>query len=178
MMDNQLTFDDLRAYQAGQLSGPARHRVERLLLEDPFYADALAGLEAMQQTGTPPSTQLTELRDALQQRIHESATKKRLWPLWIATTTAAILFMLAMAIYFIFFAPKQPAKPKSVPSSHTSHVLSSRDTPGQTKADGFEHKPVESAQMPVYMPGRPSFMPNQESLVFPSEPTVETNTLD
>ena len=174
MMDNQLTFDDLRAYQAGQLSGPARHRVERLLLEDPFYADALAGLEAMQQTGTPPSTQLTELRDALQQRIHESATKKRLWPLWIATTTAAILFMLAMAIYFIFFAPKQPAKPKTAPSSHTSHVLSSRDTPDQTNTDG----PVESAPMPVYVPGGSSFMPTQDSLVYSSGPTVETHTLD
>ena len=51
-MNDQLTFDELRAYQSGQLKGPARHRVERLLLEDPFYADALAGLEAMQQTAS------------------------------------------------------------------------------------------------------------------------------
>jgi anti-sigma factor RsiW len=113
-MNDQLTFDDLRAYQAGRLSGAARHRVERLLLEDPFYADALAGLEAMQQTATPTSEQLDSLRSALQNRIHESATKKRLWPLWIATTTAAILFMLAMAIYFIFFAPNRPNKLKPV----------------------------------------------------------------
>ncbi|AQG79951.1 hypothetical protein [Spirosoma montaniterrae] len=110
-MNDHLTFDDLRAYQAGRLSGPARHRVERLLLEDPFYADALSGLEAMQQAATPTSEQLADLRNALKDRIHASATKKRLWPLWIATTTAAILFMLAMAIYFIFFAPKQPPQP-------------------------------------------------------------------
>ncbi len=118
-MNDYLTFDDLRAYQAGLLSGPAQHRVERLLLEDPFYADALAGLEAMQQTATdasgrPAAAQLADLRDTLQQRIHASANRKRLWPLWIATTTAAILFMLAMAIYFIFFAPKQPPKPAPV----------------------------------------------------------------
>ena len=115
-MNNQLTFDELQAYQMGRLKGPARHRVERLLLEDPFYADALAGLEAMQQTATglasgPMSEQMADLRDALHQRIHESATQKRLWPLWIATATATILFMLAVAIYFIYFAPKQPAKP-------------------------------------------------------------------
>lgn len=121
-MNDQLTFDDLRAYQAGQLSGSARYRVERLLLENPFYADALAGLEAMQQTATataarPSAEQLADLRDALHQRIHESATPKRLWPLWIATTTAAILFMLAIAIYFIFFAHKQPARPKPKPTS-------------------------------------------------------------
>lgn len=133
-MNDQLTFDDLWAYQAGRLSGPAQHRVERLLLEDPFYADALAGLEAMQQTATdasarPTAEQLASLRSALNQRIHESATKKRLWPLWIATTTAAILFMLAVAIYFIFFAPKhQPTRPVPGPRSLT-HIGASRTLP-------------------------------------------------
>lgn len=125
-MNNQLTFDELRAYQAGRLSGPAQHRVERLLLENPFYADALAGLEALQQKSTSKHTadQMASLRDALHQRIHESATKKRLWPLWIATTTAAILFMLAMAIYFIFFAPKQLPKPGPVsPTKTTAQII-------------------------------------------------------
>lgn len=121
-MNDQLSFTDLQAYQSGQLSGPARYRVERLLLENPFYADALAGLEAMQQTAAgaaarPTTEQLADLRDALHERIHESANQKRLWPLWIATTTAAILFMLAMAIYFIFFAPKQPVKPVPKPAT-------------------------------------------------------------
>ncbi|PRY45469.1 hypothetical protein CLV58_102218 [Spirosoma oryzae] len=113
-MSNQLTFDELRAYQAGQLSGPARHRVERALLEDPFYADALAGLEAMQQAARPTPEQLSSLRDALQDRIHASATKKRLWHLWIATITAALLFVFAVAIYMIYFMPKKMAKPAPV----------------------------------------------------------------
>lgn len=132
-MNDHLTFDDLRAYQAGRLSGPAQHRVERILLEDPFYADALAGLEAMHQTATgasgrPAAEQLADLRDALHQRIHASANRQRLWPLWIATTTAAILFMLAVAIYFIYFAPKQPtkpvpARPAKAATQHVSHNL-------------------------------------------------------
>ncbi|WP_223860148.1 hypothetical protein [Spirosoma validum] len=121
-MNDQLTFNDLRAYQAGKLSGPARHRVERILLENPFYADALAGLEAMQQTATPTAEQLADLRTTLHQRIHESATKKRLWPLWIATTTAAILFMLAIAIYLIFFATKQPVKPTPKPANSATSL--------------------------------------------------------
>ena len=135
-MIDQLTFDELRAYQSGQLSGPARYRVERLLLENPFYADALAGLEAMQQTaaGTQPTTeQLAALRDALQERIHASANQKRLWPLWIATTTAAILFMLAMAIYFIFFAPKQPAKPAPKPVHAVTGIVHSSAFNSQLK---------------------------------------------
>lgn len=123
-MIDQLTFDDLRAYQSGQLNGPARYRVERLLLENPFYADALAGLEAMQQTAVHPTTeQLAGLRNALHERIHASANQKRLWPLWIATTTATILFMLAVAIYFIFFAPKQPAKPIQKPAKTVTSFL-------------------------------------------------------
>ncbi|ADB40179.1 hypothetical protein [Spirosoma linguale] len=123
-MIDQLTFDELRAYQSGQLNGPARYRVERLLLENPFYADALAGLEAMQQgTAQPTAEQLAGLRDALHERIHASANRKRLWPLWIATATAAILFMLAMAIYFIFFAPKYPPKPKAKPTNSVTSSL-------------------------------------------------------
>ncbi|WP_254448709.1 hypothetical protein [Spirosoma rhododendri] len=110
-MSEQLTFDELRAYQAGQLSGPARHRVERVLLEDPFYADALAGLEAMQQAARPTPAQLASLRDTLQDRIHASATKKRLWHLWIATILAALLLVFAVAIYLIYFVPKKMHKP-------------------------------------------------------------------
>lgn len=133
-MNDQLTFDDLRAYQAGQLQGPARHRVERLLLENPFYADALAGLEAMQQTASDMTAgamaeQMADLRDALHDRIHASANKKRLWPLWIATTTATILFMLAMAIYFIFFAPKYHRKPTPATPVQTTSCLPQQNTP-------------------------------------------------
>ncbi|WP_332369049.1 hypothetical protein [Spirosoma telluris] len=133
-MNDQLTFEELRAYQSGRLSGPARHRVERLLLENPFYADALAGLEAMQQTAAGVASgsmteQMADLRDALHQRIHESANKKRLWPLWIATTTAAILFMLAVALYFIYFVAKHPAKPKPITPSKTATTYPKQGNP-------------------------------------------------
>ena len=138
-MNDQLSFEELRAYQSGRLNGPARHRVERLLLENPFYADALAGLEAMQKTATGVTSssmtnQMADLRDALHQRIHESANQKRLWPLWIATTTAAILFMLAMAIYFIFFMPKQPLKPKPATPIKTTAVYDKHANPIEQKA--------------------------------------------
>lgn len=133
-MNDQLTFEELRAYQSGRLSGPARHRVERLLLENPFYADALAGLEAMQQTAAGVASgsmteQMADLRDALHQRIHESANKKRLWPLWIATTTAAILFMLAVALYFIYFVAKHPTKPKPITPSKTATIYPKQGNP-------------------------------------------------
>jgi hypothetical protein len=101
-VSNQLTINELRAYQAGQLDGPARHRVERLLLEDPFYADALEGLEALQRTGASLPKQTAQLRRALHERINESATERRLFPLWITTMAASIALVMGVALYFIY----------------------------------------------------------------------------
>ncbi len=101
-MNNQLTINELRAYQAGQLDGPARHRVERLLLEDPFYADALEGLEALQRKGASLPKQTAQLRQALHARIGESATERRLYPLWVTTMAASILLVLGVSFYFIY----------------------------------------------------------------------------
>ncbi len=120
---DQLTLDDLRAYQSGLLTGASRHRVERLLLEQPFYADALAGLEALQQTGASLPAQTAQLRSALHRRVRESATKRRLWPLWLTTAIAAIILVLCIAIYLIFFT--KPVKPVVRPAQKTTHVSQS-----------------------------------------------------
>jgi hypothetical protein len=101
-VNNQLTIDELRAYQAGQLDGPARHRVERLLLEDPFYADALEGLEALQQVGASLPKQTAKLRLALDARVRESATERRLFPLWVGTMAASIVLVMGVAFYLIY----------------------------------------------------------------------------
>ena len=109
---NQLTASELQAYQAGQLTGQAQHRVERLLLENPFYADALEGLDALQQAGTSVAGQTSELRDALHRRIQESATERRLLPLWLTALTAAIILMVCVAIYLILFSPNAKPPPR------------------------------------------------------------------
>ena len=105
---NELSLDDLRAYRANQLSGPARHRVERLMLENPFYADALDGLDALQQhVGGSLKSQTRELHLALQQRIQESATTRRLMPLWVTSLVASVLLVLSVSIYLIINTAQQ-----------------------------------------------------------------------
>lgn len=104
------TLDELRAYQAGQLSDAARHRVERLLLENPFYADALDGLDALQQAGASLPDQTARLREALYNRVHESANQRRLWPLWITSLAASILLVMSVALYLILFQPQPVAR--------------------------------------------------------------------
>ncbi|HEX9956609.1 MAG TPA: hypothetical protein VGA96_05125 [Fibrella sp.] len=101
-LNDQLSLDDLRAYQADQLSGPARHRIERLMLENPFYADALEGLDALQQVGGSLKSQTHDLHIALQERVHESATPRRLMPLWVTSMVASVLLVMSVAIYLIF----------------------------------------------------------------------------
>ncbi len=124
---DQLTLDELRSYQAGRLTGTARHRVERLLLENPFYADALAGLEALQQTGASLPAQTAQLRSALHRRVHESATKQRLWPLWVTTAIAAIILVICITIYLIYFTrPAQTTKPTRALVPRSVSVVPSR----------------------------------------------------
>ncbi len=104
-MNDQLTIEDLRAYQNGQLTGAAQHRVERLLLENPLYADALDGLEALHRTGKLPA-QTATLKKALHKRVRQSATQQRLMPLWTTALIACILLAMAIAVYLIFVVPK------------------------------------------------------------------------
>jgi len=114
--NDQLSLDDLRAYQADLLSGPARHRVERLLLENPFYADALDGLDALQQVGGSLKSQTRDLHLALQERVHESATPRRLMPLWVTSLAASVLLVLAVSVYLIVNTAKtQRAAVQAVP---------------------------------------------------------------
>ena len=123
-MNNQLTINELRAYQAGRLDGPARHRVERLLLEDPFYADALEGLEALQRAGASLPKQTAQLRRALHERINESATERRLFPLWVTTMVASIVLMMGVALYFIYTTdPAKTAVTKQIESTHAEPIV-------------------------------------------------------
>jgi anti-sigma factor RsiW len=113
-MNDDLSLDELRAYRAGQLSAPDRHRVERLLLEQPFYADALDGLEALQQRATRSlPAQTADLRAALHRRVRSAGHRRRLWRLWFTTAVAAILLALVVAVYLIFRAEQTRRKPKT-----------------------------------------------------------------
>lgn len=116
-LNDQLSLDDLRAYQAGQLSSTAHHRVERLLLENPFYADALDGLDALQQVGGGLKSQTRDLHLALQERVHESANTRRLMPLWVTSMVASVLLVLSVAVYLIF-SNTQPQKQTTPALAH------------------------------------------------------------
>ncbi len=121
--NHPLTLDELRAYQAGTLSAAEQHRVERLLLESPLYADALEGLEAIQQAGSGLQRQTRSLHVALERRIHEAATPRRLMPLWVTSLAASVLLVLSVSFYLIYtFNPATKTAQKGGIPSITSVI--------------------------------------------------------
>lgn len=146
---DQLTIDDLRAYRAGQLTGAALHRVERLLLENPFYADALDGLDALQQVGANLHTHTRDLHIALQERVEgiaaETATPRRLMPLWVTSAAASILLVVCVALYYFFYVIPGRGNVPTVDTIEPGTVLMDAKALGLTAPD----KAPEVAPTPV-----------------------------
>ncbi|MBO0930015.1 hypothetical protein [Fibrella aquatilis] len=143
-----LTLDELRAYQAGQLSAAEQHRIERLLLENPIYADALEGLEAIQQAGSSLQRQTKSLHEALQERIHEAATPRRLMPLWVTSLAASVLLVMSVALYLIYTTnPAITVAQKSgIPA--VTHVTQPQLEPGTVLLDVKDLGTAETASAP------------------------------
>ncbi|MFD1143984.1 TonB family protein [Larkinella insperata] len=115
MTDNQphndhLSPDDLRNYRAGVLSAAERHRVERLLLENPLYAEALEGMETAEQETSDLTRVSNELRQRLQKRIEDDKTRRL--PRWISALAASIA--LVMGIGLFLWLPETPEEEQAV----------------------------------------------------------------
>jgi TonB family protein len=113
-----LTADDLRNYRAGTLSAAKQHRVERLLLENPLYADALEGLETAEQDGIELHTASNALRERLQNRIGDPQTRR--WPVWIPAAAASVVLALSIGLYLRLQEKPQSEKAVSRPAPEIS----------------------------------------------------------
>ena len=88
-----LDIDVLEDYLDGKLDAKTMHKVERLSLEDPFVAEALAGLSQ-----SPKRTQsLSLLQKQLQERIAQKPIEKKRW----AITSQRLSIAAAAAVLFI-----------------------------------------------------------------------------
>jgi hypothetical protein len=95
--NDHLTADDLRKYRDKTLSAAEQHRVERLLLENPLYADALEGLEAAGQETAEQNRVSGELRKRLKNRVADK--KIRRLPVWIPAAAASVVLVLSIGLY-------------------------------------------------------------------------------
>ncbi|WP_128545729.1 TonB family protein [Larkinella soli] len=94
---DSLTADDLRRYRAGELSPAEQHRVERLLLENPLYADALEGLDQMERQAVSPDRVRDDLRQRLKNRVERTPTRRL--PLWLPAAAASVVLALSIGLY-------------------------------------------------------------------------------
>lgn len=96
-----LDIDVLDDYLEGKLDASTMHKVERISLEDPFVAQALAGLtEAKKRTQT-----LSLLQKQLQERIAQKPIERKMWRLTShrlsIAATAAVLFIAVGVLFWL-----------------------------------------------------------------------------
>ncbi|KYG80334.1 hypothetical protein AWW67_09130 [Roseivirga seohaensis] len=93
----QLTPAILEAYKKGLLNAEQQHQVEKLMLEDPFYVDALEGWE--QISDTELSADLAKLESRLDERLEE----KNSIGFWTITRRLAATLLILITASFVFF---------------------------------------------------------------------------
>ena len=96
-----LDIDVLDDYLEGKLDASMMHKVERISLEDPFVAQALAGLtEAKKRTQT-----FSLLQKQLQERIAEKPVERKMWRITSLrlsiAATAAVVFLVVSVLFFM-----------------------------------------------------------------------------
>ncbi len=96
-----LDIDILEDYLDGKLDAKAMHRIERLSLEDPFVAEALAGLSL-----SPKRVQsLSLLQKQLQDRIAQKPVQEKRWQITSQrlsiAAAAAVLFVTVSLLFWM-----------------------------------------------------------------------------
>lgn len=99
MNNNWLTDRVLVAYLDGTLDEKTMHEVERLSLEDPFVAEALAGLSEMRSA----NDSLSILQKRLQDRVAQKPVEKKRWLITsqrLSIAAAASVIFIAGSLLF------------------------------------------------------------------------------
>ena len=104
-LNPEVDQDTLLKYLQGQLSADEQHEVEKSLLDDPFEADAMEGLQNIQD-----KTQIRELVGQLNRDLTKktSRKKRRLFKReakvepWLLMTVVFILLLAIIAFIIIY----------------------------------------------------------------------------
>ncbi|MBB2146519.1 hypothetical protein GM921_13535 [Pedobacter sp. LMG 31464] len=96
-----LDIDVLEDYLDGKLDAKTMYKVERLSLEDPFVAEALAGLSQSPRR----SQSLSLLQKQLQERVAQKPIEKKRWTITSQrlsiAAAAAVLFVTASVLFWM-----------------------------------------------------------------------------
>ncbi|UII28814.1 carboxypeptidase-like regulatory domain-containing protein [Fulvivirga maritima] len=110
--EDLLTPELMEKYLNDELSHMERNRVEKLMLNNDFEAEAMEGFE--QYDGNMPND-LQALNQQLDSRIK---TKKKTFPIWLKV--AASLLLIAVALTFVFQYEGVPTQENTAQNSDSS----------------------------------------------------------
>ncbi|MGF1924053.1 MAG: carboxypeptidase-like regulatory domain-containing protein [Bacteroidia bacterium] len=139
-----LDIDILEDYLDGKLDAKAMHRVERLSLEDPFVAEALAGLSL-----SPKRVQsMSLLQKQLQDRVAQKPVQEKRWQLTShRLSIAAAAAVLCVTVSTLFWM-RETNNRKQV-AANASKEVATAIAPMESQKNEMD-KVVEESNEPSY----------------------------
>jgi TonB family protein len=102
---NIVTAEDLKRYEAGEMTFQEMHRVEKILLEQPFYVDAAEGFSEIKKDKVSTNKNLADLKARLENRIIEGIEKPApvftITRIWKSVSIAAALILVFVGVYYV-----------------------------------------------------------------------------
>lgn len=166
-----LDIDLLEAYLDGKLDAKGMHQVEKLSLEDPFVAEALAGLSE----SSSRSESLSLLQKQLHARVAQKPIEKKRWTITSQrlsiASAAAVLFITVSVLFWmkensrrqiesnaaknvkIEIAPTEAQPiPQATPTSEKDALIDKAIEAAKTNTYAGTNKPKVIAPAPVFAP--------------------------
>jgi TonB family protein len=146
--NNWLDIELLEDYLDGKLDSKAMHRIEKQALEDPFVAQALAGLS---ESPKRASQNVSLLQKQLYERIgQQQVTKKESVYTWQRLSIAAAAAVMFISVSIIFFMREQErrtelAKIKSRPKNIEVSIAPAPAAIDGSKEQSYAVNPPSSA---------------------------------
>lgn len=138
MNNDWLDIELLEDYLDGKLDGAAMHKIEKQALEDPFVAQALAGLSASPKRA---SHNVSLLQKQLHERIgqHQLEKKKTVytWQRLSVAAAAAVMFISVSIIFFMREQAKQTELSKNKTRKVEINIAPSADTVAVATGDNY-----------------------------------------
>tara|TARA_Y100000114_G_scaffold157310_1_gene189546 strand:+ start:19877 stop:21262 length:1386 start_codon:yes stop_codon:yes gene_type:complete len=94
-----LTPELIKAYRNGELTREEQHEVERLMLENPLYNEALEGLDEF--TDEMLDADLNELDNRLDELLAEEDRPAGFWTIWRGLAAALILVVIVGTLFIL-----------------------------------------------------------------------------
>ncbi|SEA24196.1 energy transducer TonB [Pedobacter hartonius] len=152
MNNDWLDIELLEDYLDGKLDSKAMHRIEKQALEDPFVAQALAGLTASPKRA---SQNVSLLQKQLYERIgQQQVVKKQSVYTWQRLSIAAAAAVMFISVSIIFFMREEEhraelARIKNRPKNIEVNIAPSPVAIDSARGDAYAANVTEKAAGPV-----------------------------